>query len=123
MLLHIYTCIIYSVATHIFHYRVALSDCSVLGSVRTVVLESAVRRAILHRFNIDVAVTSAFDRAVIRGKTYHSKCYRRTSVRNSYTVEYKDGDIQKFGYINFFVSLASSTIALITPLIPTSLST
>ena len=65
-------------------------------------------------FNVDLEVASVFERAIIQGEVYHSNCYHRTQVRNSYTVEYTDGDI---GFINF---LESSTVVVITPLIPTS---
>ena len=99
------------------HYLLLLSDCSVLGSIHTIAIEADVRRAIYRRFKLDVSHASAFERAVIKGHEYHSKCYRRAQARNSYTVEYADGVMHGFGHINFFLSLP---VAVVTPLIPTT---
>lgn len=110
----------YQIPTYFTHYAlqvasihivlsdsIRLSDCSVLGSVRTIVLEPGVRRAIHQYFNI---VVSTIERAV-NIQTYNSKCYNRIKikVRNSYTVEYTNGGIQKFGFI---ISLPSSTVVI-----------
>ena len=49
---------------------------------------------------------------------YYTSSYRRTKTRNSFTAEYLHGDSSKFGFINQFKYFA---VAVLTPLIPTSL--
>ena len=68
------------------------------------------------KYHIDVRVASMLYRAVIKGKTYHSKAYQRTKVRNSYSISYIDDDAQKYGFIHYFLSLTSFSIAVITSL-------
>ena len=84
-------------------------------------LDADLRRAINRQFSIDVEVASAFNRAVVNREMYYTSSYRRTKTRNSFTAEYLDGNSSKFGFINQFISLKSFTVAVLTPLIPTSL--
>lgn len=44
-----------------------------------------------------------FTRLQIRGRIIHSQAYKRVSVRNSYTVSYKDGNQIKYGQVEVFV--------------------
>ena len=101
------------------HCRIVLSDCTVLGPLRTITLEPDVRRAVHQMYNFDIALASAFDRAVIKGETFYSTSYNRSKLRNSYTAEYIDNNIKRLCFINYFVSLPSCTIVVITPLSPT----
>ena len=78
------------------------------------------QRAIYSLFKITLETASAFYRAIVNKETYYSKLYRRAKVRNSYTVAYVDGDTQKYGFIEYFLSLPSHTAVVITPLTPTS---
>ena len=58
-------------------------------------------------------------RATINGETYYRKLYDRAKVINSYTIEYCSDDEYKFGYIEYFVSLETQTVIVITPLTTT----
>ena len=101
-------------------HRLPLPDCSVLGPIHTTTLHPEVQKAIHDQYDVNVTMASIFYRAVINGKTYHSKEYTRTKVRNSYTVSYIDNGIPKYGFIQYFLSLPSFSVAVITPLTPTS---
>ena len=91
-----------------------------LTAVKTIHLQLPVQLEISRTFNISQETASVFYRAIIKGETYYSRAYERAKVRNSYTIEYIDSDgRQKFGYIEYFVSLTSHTAIVITPLIPT----
>lgn len=85
-----------------------------------VTLQPHVRQAVFQKLNIDVETASVFTRAIVKKETYYSRCYYWTKMRNSYTVEYMDNGVQRFGFINFFISLQSLTIVVLTPLIRTS---
>lgn len=48
-----------------------------------------------------------FARVQIRGRIIHSRAYKRVSVRNSYTVSYKDSNKIKYGQVEVFVQARS----------------
>lgn len=48
-----------------------------------------------------------FTRLQIKGRIIHSRAYKRVSVRNSYTVSYKDGNEIKYGQVEVFVQASS----------------
>lgn len=99
---------------------VALSGCAAIGPIYTIHLEPGLRRAVQEQFQIEIEMASTFYRAMIQGKTYYSKSYTRAKTRNSYTVQYTDNGVQKFGFINYFLSVSSLCVAVVTPLTPTS---
>ena len=78
------------------------------------------KQCILSYFNVHIGTASAFYRAKISGKTYYSRLYIRTDKRNSYTIGYVDCGQHKFGFINYFISLSSCSVAVVTPLTPNS---
>ena len=90
-------------------------SCVPLGNCTLTTLASGLRR-------IDFILTSIQERCfswvMLKGTIYHSQAYRRTKHRNSYSVAYTDNDIVKFGFIRFYLSLRSLTVAVITTLIP-----
>lgn len=119
-------CTLYYPVIHVHVYlhsfdRVVLSDCQPLGSVNKIILDADIRQQIASQFHIDIEVASSFSRAIIKQETYYSTSYKRNKTRNSYTVEYVEGSISKFGFVRYFLSLHSFSVAVITPLIPTSL--
>lgn len=61
-----------------------------------------------------------FLRAHIKGRVYHSMEYRRMKKRNSYTVCYSTDDVEKFGFVRYFISLSGSTVAVLSRLVPSS---
>ena len=48
-----------------------------------------------------------FARVQIRGRIIHSRAYKRVSVRNAYTVSYKDNNEIKYGQVEVFVQASS----------------
>jgi len=48
-----------------------------------------------------------FTRVQIRGRIIHSRAYKRVSVRNSYTVAYKERNKIKYGQVEVFVQTSS----------------
>lgn len=48
-----------------------------------------------------------FTRVEIRDRIIHSRAYKRVSVRNSYTVSYKDNNKIKYGQVEVFVQASS----------------
>ena len=100
--------------------RLALSDCQVIGSVRAISVDPNVRQYLVHNFNIGCTAASAFDRALILGRTYHSCLYSRITKRNSYTICYTESGTDMWGFIDYFISLPSSSVAVVTPLTPNS---
>lgn len=48
-----------------------------------------------------------FTRVQIRGRIIHSRAYKRISVRNSYTVAYKERNKIKYGQVEVFVQASS----------------
>lgn len=95
-----------------------LSDCIPLGNCTLTTLASGLRQEIQSRFHIDVHSGTMFSWVMLKGTIYHSQAYQRTKHRNSYTVAYTDNDIVKLGFIRFYLSLRTFTVAIITPLIP-----
>ena len=62
---------------------------------------------------------SRFLRARVGKTVYHSQMYTRTKTRNSYTVCYKSEDgIERFGLVQYYLSLTNTTVAVVTPLTP-----
>ena len=95
--------------------RLALSDCQVIGSVRAISVDPNVRQYLVHNFNIGCTAASAFDRALILGRTYHNRLYSRITKRNSYTICYTESGTDMWGFIDYFISLPSSSVAVVTP--------
>ena len=83
-------------------------------------LEDEVQSLLRERFGVDMEVGRKFLRVQIKGKVYHSTEYKRMKTRNSYTVCYSAGAVEKFGFIRYFISLSTTTVAVISPLIPSS---
>ena len=48
---------------------------------------------------------------------YHSLEYKRTKKRNNHTVCYSS-DVEKLGFIRYFISLSGSTVAVLYRLVP-----
>ena len=103
-----------------FLHRLSLSDCEVIGSMRVVAVDLHVRQCLLRQFSVRCQRASAFYRATIAGRTYYSRLYDRIKRRNSYTVCYVEGGKHLFGFIDYFLSLSSSSFAVVTPLTPNS---
>ena len=93
-----------------------LSDCTPLGNGILTTLSSEVREAVLSHFQMDAPTGTMFLRVMVKGVVYHSKAYQRTKLRNSYSVAYNDDGVVRLGFIRFFLSLHSFTIAVVTPL-------
>ena len=83
-------------------------------------LEQEVMEILQQKFLIDTNVASQFTRAVIDGKEYYSQVYPRVTKRNSYTVCYSEDGVTKYGFIKYFLSLPSLSVAVINKLTPTS---
>ena len=110
------------VKTTLYSSRVKLSDCYALGKLYTVTVERDVRMLVTARLGLDSAPSTAsrFLRASIGNVVYYSKGYTRTKTRNSHTICYRGLDnSEKFGLVQYFLSLAKETVAIITPLSPT----
>ena len=95
-----------------------LSDCVPLGHCSLTTLAAGLRQEIQSQFQIDVHSGTSFSRVKLKGTIYHSQAYQRTKHRNSYSVAYTDNDIVKFGFVRFYLSLQTFTVAVITPLVP-----
>ena len=74
-------------------------------------LEAEVQDKLKELFEMDMQICRKFLRTHIRGKVYYSLEYKRTKKRNSYTVCYSSDDVEKFGFIRYFISLSGSTVA------------
>lgn len=104
---------------HLF-CRVNLPDCSIIGRVQSVALTDAVKAKVQSVCGVWVDHSSQFFRAMIRQKVFYSKSYTRLKSRNSYTVCYSEDGAEKYGVIQYFLSLSEQTVAVITPLIITA---
>ena len=84
--------------------------------MKITILDPVVKQAINTNFRANINIGTVITRAIINGTTYYSQLYHRVTKRNSYSVAYLSDGIFKFGFIEYFVSLYSLTIAVITPL-------
>ena len=66
---------------------------------------------------VSVEFASTFSTALVNGEVYQSKSYKRITKRNSYTVCYTQGGEERYGLIEYFVSIREQTLAVITPLL------
>lgn len=99
--------------------RIKLSDCYAVGQLYNTKLGEDVRRLIDEKYGSGSAPTMAsqFLRACVNKTLYYSKSYTRMKTRNSYTVCYKDDDnCEQYALVNYFLSLQTMSVAVVTPL-------
>lgn len=76
----------------------------VVGALTNVGLRPELEDDVISQMNVDsLHQIKFFTRLQCGGKTIHSKCYKRVSVRNSYTISYKNGDTTKYGQVKVFL--------------------
>lgn len=49
-------------------------------------------------------------RITVNGQCYHSYEYKRVKKRNTYTIEYRDRDVPKFGLVLYYVFMAQDCL-------------
>ena len=102
-------------------HRLQLSDCLPIGATEVIQLSPEMTRAIQKTTDSNVVMATTFCRATVQGETFYSKSYQRSTARNNYTVSYYTGDgTVGYGYIQYFLSLTTFSVAVITPLIRSS---
>lgn len=106
--------------TIIITYRLKFSDCCIHGTTEQVVLLPDIWRLMFEIYGIDVVVASKFLRATLKGEVFYSKAYQCTKKYNSFSVAYSDGQVVRHGIIQYFISVPSLSVAIITPLTPTT---
>ena len=101
--------------------RVTLPDCVAIGGLSTVMMDDTIKRIIQDvRPGPSSDRATRFLRARVKGTVYHSELYSRMKTRNSYTVCYrKDDGSENFGSVQYYLSLSSTTVVVITPLTQT----
>ena len=101
---------------HCILYRIKLSSCSVIGGVGAVRLSGDIRAEVQRLYGVEVDHASQFLRAKIHQEVFFSKKYIRVKTRNSYTVIYSQGGGEKYGIVQYFLSLSDQAVAVIQPL-------
>jgi len=82
----------------------------IVGAVTTAGVRPELEDDVISQMGVDsMDEVKFFNRLQVKGRIVHSKAYKRVSVRNSYTISYKDGDDTKYGQVEVFV-LASSPL-------------
>ena len=94
-------------------HRLALSDCHVIGSVH---VDPEVRHLLEQHLGVDYTTASAFERARIGHEVMYSRMYSRATKRNGFTIAYVHNGTCKFGFVDCFLSLPSSSFVVVTPL-------
>ena len=106
-------------AYELLYCRIPLTDSCALGKIQVLLwLEAEVQDKLKELFGMDMQTGHKFLRVHIRGKVYHSLEYKRTKKRNSHTVCYSSDNVEKFGFIMYFISLSGSTVAVLYHLVP-----
>ena len=80
-----------------------------------------VRQQLQQLLSVYYTTASVFERARIGSEVIYSRMYRRSAKRNSFTIEYVHNGIHQFGFVEYFLSLPSSTFLVVTPLLVHSL--
>lgn len=61
-------------------------------------------------------------RVELRGQTFYNRMYSRVKKRNCYNISYLDrSGMQNFAFVEYYVYICSSVIAILTPLLPLQL--
>lgn len=69
---------------------------------------------------VEAIKASRFLRASVKHVELYSYEYKRLKTRNSYTVLYKENEEDKFGLIQYFLSLPTQSVAVVKQLKPTN---
>ena len=81
---------------------------NIVGALRNAGLRPELEDDVVSGLEVDsLNEVKFFTRLQIRGRIIHSRAYKRVSVRNSYTVSYKDGNQIKYGQVEVFVQASS----------------
>ena len=84
------------------------------------VVTGDLKGAVYRSCGVSLDRASRLLRIKLRQGVFYSQQYTRLRSRNSYTVCYSDGGEEKFGFIQYFLSLPGQTLAVVTPLLPAS---
>ena len=68
---------------------------------------------------MNVEQASMFMKAKVNKEVYYSQRYDRLKSRNSFTVCYEEDNAEKYGLIQYFLSIPGQTVAIVVPLIIT----
>ena len=83
--------------------------------MHVITLDPEVRHLLKKHLGVDYTTASAFERARIQGhEVNYSRMYSRATKRNSFT--YVHNGTCKFGFVDCFLSLPSSSFVVVTPL-------
>ena len=107
----------------VLSYRIELTDCYAIGRLYTVRLDDEIRRLIEEKFGGGSSTTMAsrFLRACVRKTEFYSQQYTRMKSRNSYAICYRGEDgVEKFGLVQYYLSLSHTSVAVIIALKPIS---
>lgn len=85
--------------------RIPIGDgIFIVGSLKNAGLRPELEDDVIAGLEVDsLNKVKFFTRLQVRGRIIHSKAYKRVSVRNSYTISYKDGSHLKYGQVEVFV--------------------
>ena len=97
--------------------RLVLSDCKVIGSVNVTEISPEVKQQLHRLHGVYYNTASLFERAKIGREVIYSRRYSRATKRNSFAIEYVHNGTHKFGFVEYFLSLPSSTFIVVTPLL------
>ena len=75
-----------------------------------------IRADVQRSCGVEVDHASQFLRAKIHQEVFFSEKYTRVKTRNSYTVIYSQGGVEKYGIVQYFLSLSDQAVAVIQPL-------
>lgn len=76
----------------------------IVGSLKNAGLRPELEDDVIAGLEVDsLNKVKFFTRLQVRGRIIHSKAYKRVSLRNSYTISYKDGSHLKYGQVEVFV--------------------
>lgn len=81
---------------------------NIVGALRNGGLRPEFEDDVVSGLEVDsLSEVKFFTRVQIGGRIIHSRAYKRVSVRNSYTVSYKDSGKIKYGQVEVFVQASS----------------
>ena len=84
-----------------------------IGNVQVILLDNDVKEAI----GENVEQASMFTKVMVGREVYYSQRYSRLKTRNSYTVCYEEDCSEKYGQIQYFLSMPGQVVAVVVPLI------
>lgn len=88
--------------------------------METVKLSDMIKSKVYRSCGVEVDHASQFLRAVIQKELFYCENYTRLRTRNSFTICYSHNGFEKYGFVQYFLSLNDQAVAVVVPLIVTT---